>query len=167
MQPPPLLLLSRLFSSFCYLSVQILPSECIHCTQSAQCVFVLLLEKRRACVCACVCVRDRERIHHNLTTASWGHHSHVCVSVCLCFSHRVESQLYTTTLDSASSASVARKNADKNGRSCPWPSLHIWTMLYLLLYLSDPLVGSTSTLSMCFFLLITFNKNKYLHMNSS
>lgn len=65
-QPSSLSLLSRLYSSFCSLCVQILPAACIHCTHFVSCVYFCWPEKQV----------------YITATASWGHHSRVFLSLC-------------------------------------------------------------------------------------
>lgn len=92
LQPPPLPLLSRLYSSFCSLCVQILPAACIHCTHSVSCVWLYFCrsEKRERCMCVCVwqCLSQR-----NVPLLP-----EVTVHMCVFLFHCVESQQTITVL---------------------------------------------------------------------
>lgn len=139
-QPPPLPLLSRLYSSFCSLCVQIF-ARCVYPLHPscAICVVIFLSAGGvRQCVCVFVCVRA---CLSQSTTASVGHHAHVCVCVSsTVWSHGRLQQYWA--LGSASSAGGAQ-SGNICGRSCPWPVVHI-SLMWSDLNLCDPLVGSTS-----------------------
>lgn len=98
----------------------------------AMCVIICLFVAgvSQACVCLSVYVCVWGCISQ-LSTASWGHRSHVCVSVSpTVWNHsRLHRLQQYWALGSASSAGKAQ-NKNKSGRSCPWPLVHIQTVLF-------------------------------------
>lgn len=143
-QPPLLPLIFRLYSSSCSICVQILSALCVHCTQAVQCVLEgeVLCVSVNVCKCMCLCVWMCVTVYHNLPLLLVVT-IHVCVLVFLPLCGITADYDIIEHLGSASF--TAQQHIWEKLPPASGPCFH--NLISSNFNLSDPLVGSTSTLS--------------------
>lgn len=156
--PSPL----QVILSFCSLCVQILPAACIHCTHSVPCVLLYFCQLEKWDRCVSVCVRERVYIttYHCFLRSP---------CTCVCFFHCVESQQTTAVLSTGSCIlSWSSTDWQQTWQKLPLASgPHLDSLISSDFNLSDPLEGSTSTLSWLSEHVFLNNDNMILYLNLS